>query len=531
MSPFKSTRTLLRDLDTDSKMATSELLKSNSDKFKSFNKWFSVIKAVKWQEKSLFPVMDLSKALHGFIVFEVEWKDVRGINYLNELQTDTSLTLEVKSMKKWEFDSLEQALHCTSSWFMGMATEAQSLKHNMKKVHDLHIHNRNSSSSSPSSSEAPFNIYNDEDSEELSIAPTQYVDTLLLFRFSDRSLPTKLGQLFMSDVRLLTLLESGLPSWAVFFQSYPLFKHMYRPWMRPLAQTLYVLISLLTIVIGFYDLYKNIPLLKATVAHIFGPFFNWIETWDMVSRIRYLGTMLFLQNLEKGVIWILSVSCTVRPLFVVLTKPLIEPFTEVVEFIEPVWNIFIATGELFFSTVWDVVESLFSTVFEFFADLLWPFEFLYSYIWNFVLLVYPLLNSMWELLIAPIRIALTLVNHSASILAEVYDFLKGVWQSASSVIDFISLSKAESGAYEISIWRSLWNDLFSQIFQALRSILKGLMVFFVACNRHRLSIYRQMQAFLQRITRLIRLVPRTCTCRESLQTEHKVDAKECDHCK
>lgn len=56
-------------------------------KAKKINRWFPVIDSIKWQPKYL---MDLSKALHGFLVFEVAWKDVHGINYLNELQVPPS---------------------------------------------------------------------------------------------------------------------------------------------------------------------------------------------------------------------------------------------------------------------------------------------------------------------------------------------------------------------------------------------------------------------------------------------------------
>ena len=75
-----------------------------------------------------FAVADLSRALHGFLVFEVSWRDVHGINYLNELLTDTSLALEARYMKKWEFYSAEQAAGCTHLWFLGRATEARALR-------------------------------------------------------------------------------------------------------------------------------------------------------------------------------------------------------------------------------------------------------------------------------------------------------------------------------------------------------------------------------------------------------------------
>lgn len=50
------------------------------------HRWSPVIDAAKWRKKSFFQHMELCQTLHGFIVFEVSWKDVCGINYLNELQ-------------------------------------------------------------------------------------------------------------------------------------------------------------------------------------------------------------------------------------------------------------------------------------------------------------------------------------------------------------------------------------------------------------------------------------------------------------
>ncbi|XP_052627383.1 uncharacterized protein LOC128133908 [Lactuca sativa] len=108
--------------------------------------------------------------------------------------------------------------------------------------------------------------------------PSESRDVLLLFKFNNHDLPFELKEIIVSDLRLLTLLEAGLPSWVIFSQSYPVFCHSYRPWMCPLARALYVIISIVTVVIGFYDLYKNVPVLKATASRLCGPLFDWIET-------------------------------------------------------------------------------------------------------------------------------------------------------------------------------------------------------------------------------------------------------------
>lgn len=70
---------------------------SNTRKLRNFKKWFLLIDALTLsRQRALLPVEKLKdsliansklhRTLYGFIVFEVAWKDVRGINYLNELQ-------------------------------------------------------------------------------------------------------------------------------------------------------------------------------------------------------------------------------------------------------------------------------------------------------------------------------------------------------------------------------------------------------------------------------------------------------------
>ena len=217
---------------------------------------------------------------------------------------------------------------------------------------------------------------------ESAIEPTEYRDVLMLFRFDDRDLPFKLSQIIMSDLRLLTLLESGLPSWVIFLQSYPGFCHLYRPWMCPLARALYVFISLVTVLIGFYDLYKNVPVLKATASRLCGPLFDWIESWEMISRIRYLGTMLFLHNFQKAVKWLLMMTRTTRSFISVLTQPMAEPFMELLGFILPLWNMCVQIVESFGSSVWILIDSSWNLVDDIVIVLLSPIWFILSVLWS-----------------------------------------------------------------------------------------------------------------------------------------------------
>lgn len=571
LSPFANTKA--KSGRKEGKGASSQC---NPSKSKKFERWFSLIEvATLSRKKGLPPVnklrnslllsSELHRTLYGFIVFEVAWKDVRGINYLNELQTDTSLAIEAKIMRRWEFDSVAQAASCLSSWFSGTLSELLKLKDFLDSVtgDTFYDAEENFSMTSPIedddllmednssyclggsfdacpgtlddiASEPPtppptgpykrrrvmksigtgveVDCYTEEtpcghegfiDSSETdasvcenAIEAKQYRDALILFRFNDHDLPFKLRQVVMSDLRLLTLLEAGLPSWVIFLQSYPGFCHLYRPWMCPLARALYVLISIITVLIGFYDLYKNVPVLKATASSLCGPLFDWIETWEMVSRIKYLGTMLFLHNFEKAVTWFLMVTRTTRSFFSVFTQPLVEPLAEILGFLLPAWNMFIEVAESSYSFVWIVIESSCSVLGDLIEIFAWPIWFL----WNIATsIIYPIFWTVWEILYAPIRLVLALAGFVAFTCGWISEMIGDLWQSVSGIFQLASVSKTSVSTYEVSVWRSLWNDLFSQVFRAVRSILNGFVAFFTACNRHRLSIYNHIQDFIQRL--------------------------------
>ncbi|CBI33012.3 unnamed protein product, partial [Vitis vinifera] len=457
-SPFRNTKTLLRSRSLEYKRHS----KSSN---KNLNKWFSVIDTTRWREKRPFSFLDLSKILYGFIVFEVAWKDVCGINYLNELQTDTSIAIETKSMRKWEFYSINEALRCTPSWFSGTPSETQRLQSNLL-----------------------INWKKEQNTEdESNIASLGFKDTLLLLWFNDGDLPIILRQVITSNSRLLTLLELGLPTWVIFLQSYPLFCKVYHPWMRPLGRILYVLISLITMIIGFYDLYKNVPLLKATASHLFGPIFKWIEKSEMITRIFYLGTMLFVQNFGKALEWVLMMMRVITMPVSITMTPFMDPLEGMVEVISSIWNILAETGEQFFYTAQLMAESLCSMVVDLTQVLISPFELLYSLVSTLVTLVCTILYSVWKLLLIPARANLGLAKYVASLFSGISDFLKRTSMVSTSSMDQLKyFAQAKPTSSQISFWRPLWQDIFSKVFRSLRSIINGLIGFFTSCNRHRL---------------------------------------------
>ncbi|XP_024401137.1 uncharacterized protein [Physcomitrium patens] len=611
--------------------------------------------------KNLFRSLPLVKTspqgLHGCVAFEVEWASVRGINYSNELLTDTSVAMEVKTMEKREFDNLEQAqawysserrepsmetISSTAGTFLGECSVAR-LSANCSegcfcKVFSPRLTTDDSVSIDENSdaderdgyveddvsdyctvtsfgedildSEEDFNEndqeywtppssphsiqrqcswswdvfkdnqqyfshavcnsqfeegYDEEDlvnrernhcatpssdvfegeidsnrillplasrevvdmsqalatesnsagfiSERCYLAgiddcPTEtYGDVLIVFRFKDPVLPFELQKIATADPRLLKMIEAGLPSWVVFLQSYPIFCKLYRPWMRPLCATVYFIVSIVTVLIGFYDLYKNVPILKATAARLCGPLFEWIESWEMISRLKYLGTMLMLQNFEKGFRWLLMSIKAVRQLFQLLMWPFVKPLSLLVEVALPAWSLLLGVllgGWNHLSMTLQSFCDLFSSVFMAFSSLLrfiiWPFCLLLSTVWN--LGIYPILAAVWTLVSLPlqvVRLILLLAENLTDGLVDLMQFIRISIAPAA-----LTIKTAKAATPYPSLWRALWNDIFSKVFRAIRSILNGLVAFLTACNRHRLSIYNEAVACLFRLNLMIK---------------------------
>ena len=346
------------------------------------------------------------------------------------IQTDTSIAIETKSMRKWEFYSINEALHCTPSWFSGTPSETQRLQSNLVLLRNkIPSHSPRGitvaskeqlfEDTSPAqrlpeeiffdARECSFDMQDNRTMEveelingkkeqntedEINIASLGFKDTLLLLWFNDRDLPIILRQVITSNSRLLALLELGLPTWVIFLQSYPLFSKVYHPWMQPLVRILYVLISLITMIIGFYDLYKNVPLLKATASHLFGPIFKWIEKSEMITRIFYLGTMLFVQNFGKALEWVLMMMRVIKTPVSILMTPFMDPLEGMVEVISSIWNILAETGEQFFYTAQLMAESLCSMVVDLTQVLISPFELLYSLVSTL-----GIINIIWNLFV------------------------------------------------------------------------------------------------------------------------------------
>lgn len=93
MSPFAITKGR-KDNKDDPVFNDLNYCSTPSNRAQKLKRWLSmstlskkrVLLPVKKLRSSLVENSKLHRTLYGFIVFEVVWKDVRGVNYLNELQ-------------------------------------------------------------------------------------------------------------------------------------------------------------------------------------------------------------------------------------------------------------------------------------------------------------------------------------------------------------------------------------------------------------------------------------------------------------
>ncbi|KAJ1281218.1 hypothetical protein BS78_04G291000 [Paspalum vaginatum] len=557
LSPFANSRSRRKRDETDGKLVFSASPISALHLQNKSSRWYSLIdeamREKKLQVNKLKDARILNRELHqtlyGFIIFE----------------TDASMAVESKIMKRWEFDSVNQALSSITNWFSGNPSECQLLQDYLNSISSngdifydaqnyfltpdwdsdsddsgrIQIIRESSSFTYTSYTPPPFSgpykrrkIIKPDDGSSTSeesyseavtspkysssscsscgsdnenakplLEPSTYKDVLICFRFDDHDLPFRLKEVILSDVRLLTLLEYGLPSWVIFLQSYPVFCKIYRPWMCPLARALYVLMSLITVLIGFYDLYKNVPMLKATASRLFGPFFDWIETWEMISRLKYLGTMLFLHNFQQAFTWSLKIVRAAKSALSVLTEPIAGPIMEVFEFTLPMWNLCAETVEYLGSVVMVSLETSWSVVIGTMQMIIWPFWFFFSTVFNIVnSIMYPIIWLLGEILAAPFRLVIGLSSFVVDLFVDIVSVLRQSWSTLSALYQVGSVPRPPVLTSDNSIWGSLWKDLLYQIFRAIRSILYGFVAFFSTCNRHRLSIYNHIQVFLRRLS-------------------------------
>jgi len=134
-----------------------------------------------------------------------------------------------------------------------------------------------------------------QDTQHKASGPADIVEILynrtVNFRFDDPFLPYVLREVIHDPDhhRLLRLCEAGIPAWAIVL---PKFTGLYHRYMRHLVAAIVVLVSCLSMLLGFYDLYKRIPLVRSLLKQSLGPLSSKLEELVVVRLSFLLGWIL-----------------------------------------------------------------------------------------------------------------------------------------------------------------------------------------------------------------------------------------------
>jgi hypothetical protein len=100
--------------------------------------------------------------------------------------------------------------------------------------------------------------------QNLAIDVRELKDLTIVAYFDDPILPFALKEVInmREKKQLLRLYEASLPSWTVVLAQYG----FYKPWLRFAVKYIVFIASLITMALGFWDLYKNVPIFKDLIS-------------------------------------------------------------------------------------------------------------------------------------------------------------------------------------------------------------------------------------------------------------------------
>ena len=255
----------------------------------------------------------LSAEYGGIVAFEINLKNIEGLDYSNTLNSYGSrITLEVNKAKKlWFCNAFEfckyyhinQSEIKTKYYSPILSISHQRFK--TKQINPCDINKqinkerletqKTCDSNTPAfrkpriasrrtTSEANLDMIMKQFDHpyEANFHECEYNHFTIAAYFDDPIFPFFVKNLLKQPKNkyLLTMYERGIPSWAQFLPSYGL---PYRPWMRRVIAVVIFLFSLITMLLGFYDLYKSIPELREVMVSVFGIFF---ETFEKLIILR-----------------------------------------------------------------------------------------------------------------------------------------------------------------------------------------------------------------------------------------------------
>lgn len=441
----------------------------------------------------------------GVVALEVFMKDVTGLDYINTLVSFGSrLALETKAVRRLWFRSAKEfclyydiptqnnaspfyrpVLSRDETFFVTkqlypsdtLYPRVNSVAHARRKSSEATL-DPDSDDDQLNKSQGHLRVTADsqeeeDDSSEISECqpPFEYLhkNQMLMAYFDDPVFPFLMKELLKNrgNKPLLRMYERGLPSWAMFLPSYGL---PYRPWMRRVMTVVIFLVSLITMLLGFYDLYKNIPLLRETLQHTFGSLYQWLED---ACAIR-LGCLLT---------WIVSSSQIFQsvityPLGILWPQlgPIVSGFISIADYVGRLlvttvtYLVMLLKGILWvFGTVLFAVRRVFTLP----IDVSWGFL---SLIWNFIADFYRAVANVFSLFRSTGG-AVTTATQATSIFTDIkvfwQDIFRNVLKGITAIYNFTVYSCCNLYKYKDSTIMTLdqyYRAHYNQVWSAVQLI-------------------------------------------------------------
>lgn len=327
----------------------------------------------------------------GIVAFEINVKEIEGVDYSNTMNSYGSrLTFEVNQGKKKWFSSLlnfcehykisqpslkskyyspylspdlksfaTKRLHPEN---LGFKSKVKKPKNNDEVFYTSTPNptRRRTSAVRRSLSVAENMEDNSETVYESEYHECKFNDFTIAAYFEDPIFPFFVKNLLKNPKNnfLLIKYERGIPSWAQFLPSYGL---PYRPWMRKVMAVIIFCFSLVTMLLGFYDLYKKIPELQDVLRSVLGKFFQVFEDAILIRfsvLVGYLATASqILINLAFSLLTLIPFISDLLNLSTTLFESFLNLFLSIKSFLNWTYSIF----TLFGSSGWTALTIFFNS--------------------------------------------------------------------------------------------------------------------------------------------------------------------------
>ena len=140
-----------------------------------------------------------------------------------------------------------------------------------------------------------------------------YENQILKFRYTEPLIHPLLKHFVRNNEQLIPLVEDGLPSWALFLAGYGLY---YRKWMRRTMDSMLWIASVGMMVLAFYDLFQNVPMVRHYAKQLFGRWFGWLDSLMSAFRLIFLPLFVSLTPVIRGMQGIFNgIVLMFKPLF------------------------------------------------------------------------------------------------------------------------------------------------------------------------------------------------------------------------